>query len=245
MKTILVTGGAGYIGGHFVNTLRKLEGYKIEVVDNFSQSRNNIVEDPNIAYYEVDLRDKQKLLEIVKQTKPDMVVHFAGLASVPDSVAKPFDYYENNIIGGLNLLEAMREVGTNKIIFSSSAAVYGEPIMEEIKEDHPKNPTNPYGYTKLVFENMLKHYSNAYGLNSIALRYFCAAGCNEALEIGEYHNPETHVIPCIIQTILGQRSQFHVFGNDYPTPDGTGIRDYIHVDDLAQAHLKAMEKLIS
>lgn len=242
---ILVTGGAGYIGAHFINQVRKKIRGKIEVVDNFSQTRKNIINDPNVTYYEVDVRDKVKLSDIFFKTSPEIVVHFAGLANVPDSVIKPFEYYENNLLGGLNVLEAMRAAGTNKIIFSSSAAVYGEPQTEEIKEKHPKNPTNPYGYTKLVFETMLEHYHKAYGLNSIALRYFCAAGCNENLKIGEYHNPETHVIPCIVQTLLGQKEKFSVFGNDYPTPDGTGIRDYIYVDDLAEAHIKAIQKLLS
>src|ERR1051326_6239635 len=167
MNTILVTGGAGYIGGHFINLLRKQGVFKIEVVDNFSQSRKNIIQDKNITYHEVDIRDKEALSQVFKNTKPDMVVHFAALTSVPDSVAKPFKYYETNLLGSFNLLEAMRGAGTGKIIFSSSAAVYGEPKMEVVTEEHPKNPTNPYGYSKLVFEHMLQHYHKAYGFNSI------------------------------------------------------------------------------
>jgi len=242
-QTILVTGGAGYIGAHFVNALRKSRDCQIEIVDIFTQSRKNIIKAPNINYHEVDIRNKPALLEVFKKTQPDIIVHFAALASVPESVEKPFEYYDTNILGSFNLLECMRAANVKKIIFSSSAAVYGEPEAEEIKENHRKNPTNPYGRTKLIFEGMLEDHNKAYGLNSISLRYFCAAGCDKNLEIGEYHEPESHVIPCIIQTILGKREQFFVFGNDYPTPDGTGIRDYIHVSDLAEAHLLAMEKL--
>ncbi len=242
--TILVTGGAGYIGSHFIHALRELPEAAIAVVDNFCQSRHNIMSHPRIVYHQADLRDRQGLIEIFQQVRPNIVAHFAALASVPESVAKPFEYYQTNLVGGLNLLEAMKSSGTNKIIFSSSAAVYGEPEAEVIREDHPKQPTNPYGYTKLAFERMLEDFHRAYGLNSISFRYFCAAGCNAGLEIGEYHQPETHVIPCIVQTLLGQRENFSVFGNDYATPDGTGIRDYIHVDDLASAHLLAMKKLM-
>ncbi len=241
-KTILVTGGAGYIGSHFVNQLLR-QDVKIVIVDNFSQTRKNIIKNGKVEYFECDLRDKSKLSDIFKKYMFDLVVHFAALASVPESIIKPHEYYENNLLGGLNLLECMRSTGVSKIIFSSSASVYGEPQMEEIKENHPKNPTNPYGYSKLVFEQILKDYSRAYGFNSISLRYFCAAGCDESLSVGEYHNPETHVIPCILKTLLGAREKFFVFGNDFPTPDGTGVRDYIHVNDLAGAHLKAMEKL--
>ncbi len=242
-KTILVTGGAGYIGSHAVNLLRKEGLYKIEVADNFSQSRNNIIEDENISYHEVDIKDRVALMSVFEKTKPDAVLHFAALASVPDSVVKPAEYYENNVLGGLNLLECMRQSDVKKIIFSSSASVYGEPQTEEIVEDHPKNPTNPYGYTKLAFEVMLKDYFKAYGISSISLRYFCASGCANEAGIGEYHTPETHAIPCIVQTLLGQREEFFVFGNDYPTPDGTGIRDYIHVSDLASAHIQSLKKL--
>lgn len=244
-QTILVTGGAGYIGGHFVNLLRKQPGYKIEVVDNFCQTRKNIIKHPAINYHETDIRNKSGLLEVFKKVQPVIVVHFAALANVPDSVARPFEYYDNNVIGSINLLECMRAAGCNKIIFSSSAATYGEPDTELISEDHPQLPTNPYGYTKLVFENILKDYNKAYGINSVSLRYFVASGCDPALEVGKYHNPETQAIPCIVQTLLGQKEKFFVFGNDYPTPDGTGVRDYIHVNDLATAHLKAMEKLTS
>ncbi len=243
MKTILVTGGAGYIGAHAVHALKKAGDYKIVVVDNFSQSRKNIIDDPAISYHQSDIRNKSALMDIFASVKPDAVMHFAALASVPDSIIKPFEYYENNVVGGLNVLECMRAHKTKYIVFSSSASVYGEPQSATIKEDHQKYPTNPYGYTKLLFEIMLKNYFTAYGISSISLRYFCAAGCDNEAKLGEYHTPETHAIPCIVQTLLGQRSEFTVFGDDYSTPDGSGIRDYIHVSDLATAHTLSMKRL--
>lgn len=243
-KNILVTGGAGYIGSHFVNLMRKQEGAKIFVVDNFSQSRSNILKDEKVKYFEVDLRDKPKLGEVFKDNNIDSVVHFAALALIPESVGNPQTTYDNNLTGGLNLLACMLDSGVKKIIFSSSASVYGETNVEVVSEDHPKNPTNPYGYTKLAFEHILQDYHKAYNIDSVSFRYFCAAGCDESLEVGEYHNPETHVIPCILETILDKRKEFFVYGKDYNTPDGTGIRDYIHVNDLASAHVAAVEKLV-
>ncbi len=244
METILVTGGAGYIGSHFVYKVNKLNKYKICVVDNFRESRNNIILDENISYHETDIRDKNSLLKIFKTVKPICVLHFAALASVPDSMKNPFDYYDTNVIGGINLLECMREVGVNKIIFSSSASIYGEPQLEVIDESHRQLPTNSYGYTKLIFENILKDYHRSYGFDSISFRYFCASGCAMSAGIGEHHEPETHVIPSIVNTILGKREKFFVYGNDYATPDGTGVRDYIHVLDLADAHILAMNKIV-
>lgn len=240
---ILITGGAGYIGSHVVKLLRDNSENYIHVVDNFSQSRRNILTDNRITYHEVDIRNKESLNEAFTSAKPDIVFHFAALASVPDSVANPSSYYDNNVLGTLNLIECMREHGTNKIIFSSSAAVYGEPESEEITEDHPKRPTNPYGQTKLIGEEILKDYFRAYGISSISFRYFCAAGADPEKEVGEYHNPQTHVIPSILETITGKREGFYVFGDDFPTVDGTGIRDYIHVMDLAKAHILAIKKL--
>lgn len=244
-NTILITGGAGYIGAHVLDALRKEGEYKIEVVDNFSQNRKNIISDPNITYHEVDVRDKESLRAIFAATKPTLVFHFAALANVPDSIANPSGYYDNNIIGGLNLLECMKEVGTSKIIFSSAGAIYGEPIHEVINESHPKTPTNPYGYTKLVFENILKDYNKAYGLSSVALRYFCPAGCDINSGLGEWRVEESHVIPSIVLTLLGKRREFNVFGKDFPTPDGTGIRDYIHISDVVSAHVQAMKKILT
>ena len=242
---ILVTGGAGYIGSHFINKLRVDKNVNVIVVDSFLQGRSNIIDSENIRYFELNLINKSDLKNIFENNHIDMVAHFAALASVPDSISKPIEYYSNNIIGGLNLVDLMVEHKVDKIIFSSSASVYGEPIMERIEEDHPKNPTNPYGYTKAVFEKVLRDYYLAYGLKSVSFRYFCAAGCDESGLIGEYHNPETHVIPMIIKTALGERVEFNIYGNDYPTPDGTGIRDYIHVNDIAGAHLLALDKLIN
>lgn len=243
MKTILVTGGAGYIGSHFVN--KSKSRYKIIVVDNFRESKKNIIKHKNIVYLKIDIRDEETLLKVFKKYKPNAVVHYAALASVPGSLLAPEEYYETNIKGGLNLLSAMRATGVKTIVFSSSASVYGEPESDVIGEEHSKNPTNPYGRTKLMFEEILKDYYHAYGINSISFRYFCASGCDESGKIGEYHTPESHVIPGIIETLLGKREKFYVTGNDFNTKDGTGIRDYIHVNDLAEAHLLAVKMLLS
>ncbi|EKD94618.1 MAG: hypothetical protein ACD_26C00015G0001 [uncultured bacterium] len=240
---ILVTGGAGYIGAHFVNAFLEKNDVNIIVVDNFREGKNNIIKNKKVRYNNVDLLDYCALHSIFKKNKIDIVVHFAALASVPDSVVDPQGYYENNIIGGFNLLKCMNEFNVKKIIFSSSASVYGEPVKELIDENHPKVPTNPYGYTKLVFEQMLVDYNKAYGLNSISFRYFCASGASESLLLGEYHTPETHVIPSLLETALGKRERFFVFGDDYNTLDGTGVRDYIHVDDIASAHVVAIKRL--
>jgi UDP-glucose 4-epimerase len=241
---ILVTGGAGYIGSHFINKLLANEpSVEMSVIDNFGQGRKNVIKDPRVVYYDVDLCDKSGVEKVFRVRSIDLVVHFAALASVPDSMARPREYYFNNLVGGLNLLDAMVAKGVKKMVFSSSASVYGEPVSEVIKEDHPKNPTNPYGQTKFIFEHMLQDYHRAYGINSVSFRYFCASGCDESGSVGEWHSPETHVIPSIIETLLGKREVFYVYGRDYPTPDGSGIRDYIHVNDLASAHLLAMKKL--
>jgi UDP-glucose 4-epimerase len=241
-KSILVTGGAGYIGSHFVNKVKDL--YNVIIVDNFRESRKNIINHPNLTYLEIDIRDKDKLSEAFKKQTIETVVHYAGLADVPDSIKKPWEYYETNTIGGLNLLNCLVENKVKKIVFSSSASVYGEPLSEFVTENHPLKPTNPYGFSKLAFERYLYDYHQAFGINSISFRYFCAAGCDESLTIGENHTPEKHIIPSLIETILGKREKFFIYGTDYPTPDGTGIRDYIHVNDLASAHLLALEKLV-
>lgn len=243
MRNVIVTGGAGYIGAHLVKILAHETENRIHVVDNFSQSRKNILNRSNVLYHDIDIRDFTALSTLFTQLKPDIVLHFAALASVPDSVANPAHYYHTNVIGGYNLLEAMRSCGCKRIVFSSSASIYGEPEQEIIAEDHPKKPTNPYGRTKLIMEDMLKEYFTAYEISSISFRYFCAAGADPDGELGEYHTPETHVIPSILETLLGKRSIFFIYGTDYATPDGTGIRDYIHVVDLARAHLSAMQKL--
>jgi len=243
MKKIIVTGGAGFIGAHLVKLLADQPDTMIHVIDNFSQSRNNILTRANVQYHELDICDAKNLTKIFLELTPDTVFHFAAIANVPDSVSDPAKYYRTNVVGSYNLLEATRASGCSKLIFSSSASVYGEPGSEVILEDHPKKPTNPYGRTKLVMEEMLKEYFAAYRISSISFRYFCAAGADPDGELGEYHTPETHVIPSILETIRGQRDMFSIFGTDYPTPDGTGIRDYIHVVDLAQAHICALHKL--
>ncbi len=243
MRNIIVTGGAGFIGAHLVKLLANQADVMIHVIDNFSQSRNNILTRTNVQYHELDICDAESMTKIFLELTPDTVFHFAAIANVPDSVSDPAKYYRTNVVGSYNLLEAMRESGCSKLIFSSSASVYGEPESEVILEDHPKKPTNPYGRTKLVMEEMLKEYFTAYKISSISFRYFCAAGADPDGELGEYHTPETHVIPSILETIRGQRDMFSIFGTDYPTPDGTGIRDYIHVVDLAQAHICALHKL--
>lgn len=234
---ILVTGGGGYIGAHFIN---RLKGHEVLVVDNFCQGRNNVIK--GIKYEEYDIRDGFNLVQIFKAFKPDVVVHYAAVANVPDSVANPFKYYDNNILGGLNVLGAMQASGCKKIIFSSTAAVYSGSDAP-LTEDSPTNPTNPYGHSKLMFEQILKDYNKAYGIESISFRYFCATGCDEGGKVGCYHDPETQVIPNICKTLLGQQEVFNVWGNDFQTPDGTGVRDYIHVNDLADAHILALEKI--
>jgi UDP-glucose-4-epimerase GalE len=243
MRNIIVTGGAGYIGSHLVKLLANEPDVMVHVIDNFSQSRNNILTRPNVQYHELDICSAKDMSEVFLEIKPDTVFHFAAIANVPDSVSDPAKYYRTNVVGSYNILEAMRASDCSKIIFSSSASVYGEPESEVIVEDHSKKPTNPYGRTKLVMEEMLKEYFTAYKISSISFRYFCAAGADPDGELGEYHTPETHVIPSILETILGRRDMFSIYGTDYPTPDGTGIRDYIHVVDLAHAHICALHKL--
>ena len=235
---LLVTGGAGYIGSHFINLLKDTQ-HQVWIVDNLRESDKNIISASNLHYEQIDLLDAE-LLDQVFANKIDAVIHFAAMASVPDSVREPLNYYNNNVIGALNLLSAMQRHNVTKIIASSSAAVYGEPQTEEIQEDHVKKPTKPYGSTKLMIEQIFQDCHQAYGLSSISFRYFCAAGVDNEAGLGEYHTPETHVIPSIVETILGHRANFTIHGNDYDTPDGTPIRDFIHVNDVARAHLQAL-----
>lgn len=242
---VLVTGGAGYIGAHIVREL--LDGkpdVTVVVVDSFREGKNNIISDERVQYEDVDIRNHSGLRNVFERHVPTAVVHCAALASVPDSMNRPAEYYETNIIGGYNLLECMREYGVRYMVFSSSASVYGEPQTERIAEDHPKNPTNPYGYTKLVFERMLDDYRRAHNISSVSFRYFCAAGCRDDVGLGEYHSPETHVIPQIVLTALGKQKEFSIFGDDFPTPDGTGVRDFVHVSDIASAHILAIDFLV-
>jgi UDP-glucose-4-epimerase GalE len=240
MQAILVTGGAGYIGSHTVRILKQA-GFEPVVYDNFSRGHRRAVEGFRVV--EGDTGDLENLSRVMKDYKPSAVMHFAAHSQVGESVEKPALYYANNVIGGLTLLEAVRKAGVKYFIFSSSAAVYGEPQQVPIKEEAPLKPANPYGESKVILENALRYYGQAYGIKSVALRYFNAAGAAEGGEIGEEHEPETHLIPLILQAALGQKQNITVFGNDYPTQDGTALRDYIHVEDLALAHLLALEKL--
>lgn len=234
---ILVTGGAGYIGSHTVKLLLE-NGYQVVTYDSMEFGHPEAVLGGVI--FEGDLLDRDRLDEAFDKHPIDAIIHFAAYASVGDSVVNPEKYFNNNIGGGLNLVNAMRAKGVDKIIFSSSAATYGEPIHIPIEESHPQNPTNPYGETKLMFEKILKWYDVAYGIKSISLRYFNAAGDDPEGKIGEDHEPEQHLIPIVLQTALGQRESVKVFGTDWDTPDGTCVRDYIHVTDLADAHLLAL-----
>lgn len=237
---ILVTGGAGYIGSHTVKLLLE-NGWEVVVYDSMELGHPEAVVGGTIV--QGDLLDRDTLSHTFDKFPIDAVIHFAAYASVGDSVAHPDKYFANNIGGGLNLVNAMRAHGVDKIIFSSSAATYGEPLHVPIEETHPQNPTNPYGETKLIFEKILKWYDVAYGIRSVSLRYFNAAGADPDGRIGEDHDPEEHLIPIVLQTALGQRESVKVFGTDWDTPDRTCVRDYIHVTDLADAHLLALRAL--
>jgi UDP-arabinose 4-epimerase len=239
-RTVLVTGGAGYIGSHACKALSK-SGYFPVAFDNLIYGHRDFVKWG--PFEKGDITDAGRLKEVMAQYQPEAVLHFAAFAYVGESVERPDKYYRNNVVGSLTLLETMKSMGIYKIVFSSSCATYGNPISLPITEDHVQNPLNPYGHTKLIVENMLKDFDRAYGIKSIALRYFNAAGADPDQEIGEDHTPETHLIPLIIYTALGIRPVLVVNGNDYPTPDGTCIRDYIHVTDLAEAHVLALKKL--
>jgi UDP-glucose-4-epimerase GalE len=237
---ILVTGGAGYIGSHTTALLRA-SGHDVYVLDNLSTGHREAV--PAGALIECDLKDRGGIERALRDWAIEAVVHFAASCYVGESVTDPAKYYRNNIVGTLNLLDAMRSVGVARIVFSSTCATYGVPTRVPITEDEPQKPVNPYGFTKLAIERALDDYSHAYGLAPIALRYFNASGAAANGQLGEDHDPETHLIPLVLQTALGQRESIQVFGTDYATPDGTCIRDYIHVDDLADAHLRAIERV--
>lgn len=237
---VMVTGGAGYVGSHAAKQLVK-SGHEVLIVDNLAEGHQAAV--GKLPFVSIDLLDRERLAATMKEHKIEAVMHFAAFAYVGVSVTDPAKYYHNNIVGSLSLLDAMRDAGVNRIVFSSSCATYGIPVSVPITEDHPQNPISPYGYTKLVIEHALADYSHAYGLGYAALRYFNASGAAADGTIGEDHDPETHLIPLILQVALSQRESVDIFGTDYPTPDGTCIRDYIHVDDLATAHVAALEKL--
>ena len=234
---VLVIGGAGYVGSHTVRRLLR-DGHEVVVYDNLSRGHRQSV--PEGTFVQGELADRANLRRVLSEHKIEAVMHFAAFALVGESVAQPAMYYQNNVSAPLELIEAMRAEGVWRIVFSSTTATYGQPEKMPIAEDTIQLPINPYGFTKLVFEHALADYAKAYGFGCAALRYFNAAGASPAGDIGEDHDPESHLIPLVLQTALGQRARIGIFGEDYPTPDGTCIRDYIHVDDLADAHLKAL-----
>jgi UDP-glucose 4-epimerase len=238
--TILVTGGAGYIGSHTVLYLKE-QGEDVIVLDNLQKGHQKAVLD--VPLYEGDLRDEKVLDNIFSKHNIDAVIHFAANSLVGESVEKPLEYYDNNVLGSYQLVKSMVKNNVKKIVFSSTAAAYGEPKSIPIQESDPTLPTNPYGETKLAIEKMLRWSDDAYGLKSVCLRYFNAAGADPEGRIGEDHTPESHLVPIVLQAALGQREHVSIFGDDYQTEDGSCIRDYIHVLDLAQAHYLALKKL--
>jgi UDP-glucose 4-epimerase len=237
---ILVTGGAGYIGSHTVKLLLA-RGHEVTVYDNLSAGHRAAV--PKDRLVVGDLKDIDHLDHLLLVNQIEAVIHFAASAAVGESMAHPAKYYQNNLLNSLNLLERVRRLGIPKFVFSSTCATYGMPTETPIFEDEPQKPINPYGNTKLAFERMLADYAAAYPIGYAALRYFNAAGAAADGTLGEVHDPETHLIPLVIQAAMGQRPHIEVFGTDYATPDGTCIRDYIHVEDLAEAHLLALEAI--
>jgi UDP-glucose 4-epimerase len=243
-RVILVTGGAGYIGAHAVKALED-RGFQVIILDNLVYGHRELVEANLKAKLVVgDLNDRTFLEQLFTSNKIDAVMHFAAFAYVGESVTDPAKYYQNNVVGTLTLLDAMRQHGVTNFVFSSTCATYGNPQTIPIAEDHPQHPINPYGAGKLTVERVLQDYDPAYGLKSVIFRYFNAAGADPDGLFGEDHNPETHLIPLVLQTAAGKRASVSIFGTDYETPDGTCIRDYIHVTDLAQAHVLGLEYLL-
>jgi UDP-glucose-4-epimerase GalE len=238
---ILVTGGAGYIGSHTVKALRAA-GMQPVIFDNFSTGHRSFVK--ATPAFEGDLRNPRDLEAVFNEYAIDGVLHFAGKALVPESNEKPELYYETNLYGGVNLLNAMERCSVRFLIFSSTCATYGIPRTVPIREDHPQNPINPYGETKLAFERALHWFHEAHGIEYLSLRYFNAAGADAGGEFGEDHDPETHLIPLVLDAAAGRRPAAQIFGTDYPTPDGTCLRDYIHVSDLARAHVVGLQALM-
>lgn len=237
---VLVVGGAGYIGSHMVRFLAEA-GHRVVALDNLSSGFRQAVTAGRLVVGDLSQRDLVR--DLLRAEQIEAVMHFAASALVGESVQHPAKYYQNNVVAGLELLEAMRETGVRRLVFSSTCATYGVPQRVPIREDEPQLPVNPYGFTKLVLERALADYAAAYGFGYAALRYFNAAGASPAGGIGEDHEPETHLIPLVLQVALGQRERVTVFGEDYPTPDGTCIRDYVHVDDLCAAHLLALQAI--
>jgi len=240
MTHILVCGGAGYVGSHMVRALVR-EGNRVTVYDNLCTGHREAVVRGELIVG--DMLERPALDELFSHYRFDAVMHFAAWSIVVDSVRDPYGYYRNNVVGTLNLLQAMQTAGVTKLIFSSTAAVYGMPRTAVLDERHPTEPINPYGATKLAVERLLRDAFHAYGLRSVSLRYFNAAGADSEGELGESHQPETHLIPNVLRSALGQAPRLCVFGDDYPTLDGTCIRDYVHVDDLADGHARALRYL--
>jgi UDP-arabinose 4-epimerase len=239
-RNVFVTGGAGYIGSHACKALAQA-GFVPVAYDNLSFGHERAVKWGPFEHG--DILDRARLDEILTTYSPSIVMHFAAFAYVGESVADPAKYYRNNVIGSLTLLEAIRDHGVGKIVFSSTCATYGIPETVPIRDDHPQHPINPYGASKVMVERMLLDFGSAYGLRSISLRYFNAAGADSDGEIGEDHDPETHLIPLVLDVATGKRPNITIHGTDYDTPDGTCIRDYIHVTDLAEAHVLAIDAL--
>jgi UDP-glucose-4-epimerase GalE len=242
LGSILVTGGAGYVGAHTCKALRRA-GYTPVVFDNLSTGHERFVRWGPLV--QADLGNRAAVLETIQSYRIGAVLHFAASAYVGESVADPRKYYENNVAGSLAVLSAALEAGCSTFVFSSSCAIYGEPDKVPIRETAPKNPVNPYGVSKLMVERILSDYARAYGLSTLALRYFNAAGADPEGELGELRDPETHLIPRAMMAIQGHIPDFAVFGSDYETPDGTAVRDYIHVSDLAEAHVAALRHLLA
>jgi UDP-glucose 4-epimerase len=240
-KKILVSGGAGYVGSHALKELRK-EGFRCLVVDNLVYGHSQFAKDAELI--EGDTGNLELLEKIFRHNEIEAVMHFAAYAYVGESVIDPAKYYQNNVVSTLSLLKAMVTAKVNEIIFSSTCATYGNPQEIPITENHPQDPINPYGATKLIVERMLRDFDQAYGLRSVIFRYFNAAGADPGGEIGEWHEPETHLIPLVLDVAAGMRDTVQIYGTDYPTPDGTCIRDYIHVTDIAQAHLLGLRELM-
>lgn len=245
---ILVTGGAGYIGSHCVLALLE-KGYEVIVFDNLSTGHRQTVTtlahigQDKFDFIEGDLLNPKDVVFVFSKKPIEAVIHFAAFSQVGESVANPSKYYRNNVVGTLNLLDVMKDFNVNKIVFSSTAATYGEPVRIPIDETHPQKPINPYGQTKLAIEKIMDDYDRAYNLKSVRLRYFNVAGADNKTRIGEWHDPETHLIPNILKSTFGNGQTFKMFGDDYNTKDGTCVRDYINVEDLAQAHILALEYL--
>jgi UDP-arabinose 4-epimerase len=242
MRTVLVTGGAGYVGSHCCKALAQA-GFAPVVLDNLATGHADLVRWGDLV--EGDATDAALLARTIAETSPVAVVHLAARSLVSESMRRPDLYWETNVVGTLALLRAMRDAGVRRLVFSSSAAVYGEPASMPIAEGDRKDPINPYGASKLACEHMMDGLDAAYGVTSVRLRYFNAAGADPDGQIGEDHDPETHLIPLVLDAALGRREAVQIFGTDYPTPDGTAIRDYVHVADLADAHVKALEHLLA